>query len=51
MVFIMASLTRSVENCAAVAATWSQIIRDNEFLLEMRLKNIDQNTEVDPPEV
>jgi len=45
MVFMMASLSRSIENCSTLVASWAQIIRDNEFLLEMRLKNIEQNSE------
>lgn len=42
--FMIATLSTSFQNCSSLLASWSQIIRDNEFLLEMRLKNIDHDT-------
>ena len=40
-IFVMAAFIRSSITLHAMLATWSQSIRDKEFLVELRLKNHD----------
>jgi E3 ubiquitin-protein ligase MARCH6 len=42
-IFLTAALGRSSIMLREVVASWSQAVRDKEFLVEMRLKNLDES--------
>ncbi|KZS94639.1 hypothetical protein SISNIDRAFT_410077 [Sistotremastrum niveocremeum HHB9708] len=41
VLFATAALERSVMNCRQTVASWAQIIRDSEFLVELRVRNLE----------
>lgn len=45
-IFVFVGLMRSVVVLYDLLSTWSQTIRDKEFLVEMRLMNHDNKSEV-----
>ena len=45
-IFVFVGLMRSAVVLYELLSTWSQTIRDKEFLVEMRLMNHDNKTEV-----
>ena len=47
-VFILAGTVRSAITLYGMLSSWSQAIRDKEFLVEMRLKNHDPNAPQEP---
>lgn len=46
-IFLFAALVRSTYALYSILSTWSQTIRDKEFLIELRLKN--HEPEIAPP--
>ena len=49
MVFVLAATARSAITLYGVLRSWSQSIRDKEFLVELRLKNHDPDELVELP--
>ena len=44
MIFTLAGLGHAAWMMSKVMASWSQTIRDKEFLVEMRLRNLEPNS-------
>ena len=47
-IFAVAGFSRSVVVAIGLLSTWSQSIRDKEFLVEMRLRNLEPEKIVQP---
>jgi E3 ubiquitin-protein ligase MARCH6 len=50
LLFIAALASQAVESLRGILKSWAQIIRDNEFLLELRLKNLDHDKPEETPQ-
>jgi len=50
-IFVAVGLMQSSRYIKVIAFSWSQSIRDKEFLVEMRLRNHDPDAEDEPVEI
>ncbi len=50
-IFVVAGLMQSSRYVSEIVISWSQSIRDKEFLVEMRLRNHESDAEDEPVEI